>query len=48
MDRRGTTPPRQPLFDDADAAGIRRAYRRVVIVWLVVLAGLWWLQQAFL
>lgn len=29
-------------------AGIRRAYMRVVIIWLAVLAALWWLQQAFI
>ena len=29
-------------------AGISRAYRRVLIVWVVVLAGLWWLQRAFI
>lgn len=29
------------------SAGIRRAYRRVLLVWVVVLAGLWWLQHAF-
>ncbi len=29
------------------SAGIRRAYLRVLIVWVVVLAGLWWLQHAF-
>jgi hypothetical protein len=28
--------------------GITQAYRRVLIVWVVVLAGLWWLQHAFL
>jgi hypothetical protein len=28
-------------------AGIKRAYIRVVVVWLVVLAALWWLQRAF-
>ena len=27
--------------------GVRRAYVRVVCVWLVVLAALWWLQHAF-
>jgi hypothetical protein len=30
------------------SAGIRRAYGRVIIIWLAVLAGLWWLQHAFL
>ena len=34
----------QPESEDA---GITRAYRRVLIVWVVVLAGLWWLQHAF-
>jgi hypothetical protein len=29
-------------------AGINRAYVRVVVIWLAALAGLWWLQQAFL
>jgi hypothetical protein len=28
-------------------AGIKRAYVRVVVIWLVVLAALWWLQHAF-
>jgi hypothetical protein len=27
-------------------AGIKRAYVRVVVIWLVVLAALWWLQHA--
>ena len=27
--------------------GIRRAYVRVVVIWLAVLAALWWLQHAF-
>jgi hypothetical protein len=31
-----------------ETAGISRAYRRVLIVWVVVLAGLWWLQHAFI
>jgi hypothetical protein len=30
------------------ADGIRRAYVRVVVIWLAVLAALWWLQHAFL
>jgi hypothetical protein len=30
------------------ADGIKRAYVRVLIVWLGVLAGLWWLQHAFI
>ena len=25
-----------------------RAYRRVLVVWVIVLAGLWWLQHAFI
>jgi hypothetical protein len=29
------------------ADGIKRAYVRVLLVWLGVLAGLWWLQHAF-
>ena len=29
-------------------AGINRAYVRVLAIWLAVLAGLWWLQHAFL
>jgi len=29
-------------------AGINRAYVRVLVIWLAVLAGLWWLQHAFL
>jgi hypothetical protein len=28
-------------------AGINRAYVRVVVIWLGVLAALWWLQHAF-
>jgi len=48
MDRPGSPPPRTPLTDAAESAGIARAYRRVVIIWLIVLAGLWWLQQAFI
>jgi hypothetical protein len=28
-------------------AGIKRAYLRVVGIWLGVLAALWWLQHAF-
>jgi hypothetical protein len=48
MDRSGTAAPRTPRPDDPDAAGISRAYRRVVVIWLVVLAGLWWLQHAFI
>jgi hypothetical protein len=28
--------------------GIKRAYVRVVVIWLFVLAGLWWLQHAFI
>jgi hypothetical protein len=28
-------------------AGIKRAYVRVVVIWLAVLAALWWLQRAF-
>ncbi len=28
-------------------AGITRAYVRVLVVWLAVLAALWWLQHAF-
>jgi len=31
-----------------DSAGIKRAYGRVLIIWVVVLAGLWWLQHAFI
>jgi len=27
---------------------MRSAYIRVVVIWLGVLAGLWWLQHAFL
>ncbi len=27
--------------------GMRRAYVRVVAIWLAVLAALWWLQHAF-
>jgi hypothetical protein len=30
------------------ATPMERIYLRVVVVWLAVLAGLWWLQQAFL
>ena len=30
------------------ADGIKRAYVRVVLIWLVVMAALWWLQHAFL
>jgi len=30
------------------AAGLNRAYVRVVVIWLAVLAALWWLQHAFL
>lgn len=41
--RRGPVSP-----EDGETAGIRRAYRRVVIVWVAVLAGLWWLQHAFI
>jgi hypothetical protein len=29
-------------------AGINRAYVRVIVIWLAVLAALGWLQQAFL
>ena len=29
-------------------AGITRAYVRVMVIWLAVLAALWWLQHAFL
>jgi hypothetical protein len=29
-------------------ADIKRAYVRVVVIWLGVLAALWWLQHAFL
>jgi hypothetical protein len=28
--------------------GIKRAYVRVVVIWLCVLAALWWLQRAFI
>ena len=28
-------------------AGIKRAYVRVIVIWLVVMAVLWWLQHAF-
>jgi hypothetical protein len=28
-------------------AGIKRAYVRVVVIWLATLAALWWLQHAF-
>jgi hypothetical protein len=31
-----------------DSAGISRAYRRVLFVWVVVLGALWWLQHAFI
>jgi hypothetical protein len=31
-----------------DDAGISRAYRRVLILWVAVLAALWWLQHAFI
>jgi hypothetical protein len=48
MDRPGAAPLRHPVSNDAEAAGIGRAYRRVVVVWLLVLAGLWWLQHAFI
>ena len=49
MDRPETAPPRTPPAPvDPESAGISRAYRRVVIVWLAVLAGLWWLQHAFI
>jgi hypothetical protein len=34
--------------EGVDDGGTRRAYVRVVIIWLAVLAALWWLQQAFL
>jgi hypothetical protein len=27
--------------------GIKRAYARIILIWLAVLAGLWWLQHAF-
>ena len=27
--------------------GIKRAYVRVLVIWLVVMAALWWLQHAF-
>jgi hypothetical protein len=47
MDRSGTAPPPKRAADD-EAAGISRAYLRVVVIWLVVLAGLWWLQHAFI
>jgi hypothetical protein len=30
------------------ARGIKRAYVRVVVIWLGVLAALWWLQHAFI
>jgi hypothetical protein len=43
MDRRSTE-----ARDVADDGGTRRAYVRVVIIWLGVLAALWWLQQAYL
>ena len=36
------------MTETDDRAGIRRAYRRVLLVWVVVLAGLWWLQHAFI
>ena len=29
-------------------AGLTRAYTRVIVIWLAVLAALWWLQRAFL
>jgi hypothetical protein len=32
----------------SDEPGIKRAYVRVVVIWLGVLAALWWLQHAFL
>jgi hypothetical protein len=48
MDRPDTAPPGKPAVEDPDAAGISRAYRRVVIIWVAVLAGLWWLQHAFI
>ena len=38
----------QGLEGDVSAAGIKRAYVRVVVVWLAVLAALWWLQHAFI
>jgi hypothetical protein len=30
------------------ADGIKRAYVRVVVIWLGVMAALWWLQHAFI
>jgi hypothetical protein len=29
------------------SAGLTRAYVRVIVIWLAVLAALWWLQHAF-
>ena len=50
----GRTPDPNDRPPDADAttgpvsdAGIKRAYVRVVVIWLAVLAALWWLQHAF-
>ena len=28
--------------------GIKRAYVRVIVIWLAVMAALWWLQHAFI
>jgi hypothetical protein len=28
--------------------GVKRAYIRVVVIWLAVMAALWWLQHAFI
>ena len=27
--------------------GVERAYMRVIVIWLAVLAALWWLQHLF-
>jgi hypothetical protein len=37
-----------PESDAESADGIKRAYVRVVVIWLAVLAALWWLQHAFI
>jgi hypothetical protein len=48
MSRPETPASRGPLSPPDDSAGIKRAYRRVLIIWVAVLAGLWWLQHAFI
>jgi hypothetical protein len=49
MSRPETPASRSPVSPpDDESAGISRAYRRVLIIWVAVLAGLWWLQHAFI